>query len=96
MPRSILLGRPWPLPGEPLFLEDDLEALLEWQREQALVCPGCGLPGDETLDKDSAFSYRARVLRCHGCAARDRAAEERAKQESDDAGIFYMIERTDG
>ncbi len=38
------MGRPWPLPGEPLFLREDTDAVLALAAEEADTCPSCGMP----------------------------------------------------
>lgn len=91
------MGRAWPKPGEPLFTEEDTLAVLEWQREQSLLCPGCGLPRDETMAKERQFDfYDARAVRCHACAARDRKARQFTKQDHDDAGLYFVAKEIDG
>ena len=88
------MGRPWPQPGEPLFLEEDTLAVLEWQKEKAAQCPGCGLPRDETMSKEAQDGiYESKPFRCHACAARDRARDEYTKGEHDDAGLMFSIEK---
>lgn len=43
VPHSIFaLGRR-PAPGEPIWLDEDTEAVLAWFRYEATRCPGCGL-----------------------------------------------------
>jgi hypothetical protein len=81
--------------GEPWFTEEDTELALEWQREKDLECPGCGLPRDETMQKDHHDHYTASALRCHACAARDRKAKQFTKQEHDDSGLFFVPKEID-
>jgi hypothetical protein len=78
---------------DPLWLESDTEALLEWQREQALLCPGCGHPRDESMSKEAMDAYESKAMRCHACAARDRAHKKFTSQPHDDAGLYYTIGR---
>lgn len=89
------MGRPWPQPGEPLWLEDDTEAVLEWMREKALECVGCGLPRDETMDRDNDGAYISEPIKCHACAARDRAADAFTKQEHESYGLMFSIRKRD-
>lgn len=63
--------------------------------EQALLCPGCGLPRDETMLKERQLSYAAHPQRCHACRARARAAEKFNKEGSTLAGLFFRIEQVD-
>lgn len=55
------------------FTDEDFDAALNWQAEQAAKCSGCGLPADETMDPANADAYDARLVACHACAARERA-----------------------
>lgn len=79
---------------DPEFLPDDTEAVLEWQREQALLCPGCGLPRDETMSKEASDAYKARSLRCHACATRGRKAASVQDQKGTE-GLYFTVERID-
>jgi hypothetical protein len=97
MPRSIVLGRAWPVPGEPLWLEEDTELALTWMAELRTICSGCGHPRDET----TALDDRGRPLHdwevgstvCQACEA--RAVEEDRIRTDDKHGaamrgrIFY-------
>lgn len=79
------------MPGEPLYLPEDLEAVLEWQQEQDLLCPGCGQPRDETMDPELQNAYRARALRCHACAAKARKAASFGDKGLE--AMFFSVER---
>ncbi|WP_214327843.1 hypothetical protein [Nonomuraea sediminis] len=60
---------------EPEWLEDDRDWACAAQEEQEGVCPGCGLPLEETTDPDNEGAYVAlEPLRCHGCAPRTAKA----------------------
>ena len=82
MPRSILLGRRWPGPGEPLFLPQDTNWALAHAehkaREDANRCRMCGLPKAVCRDRANQFRFEAEAERCHATYA-ILAAEERAK-----------------
>ena len=65
-------------------------------REKDLTCSGCGLPRDETMRTEAQFLYSSEPIRCHACAARDRAAHDFTRGEHDDAGILFTIEEKDG
>lgn len=67
------------------FTDDDMEAALEWQAEQAVKCGGCGRPTDETTDPANQDAYDARIVACHACAARDRT--QRAFLQQDDVDV---------
>lgn len=81
-------------PMEPLWLPEDTEAVLEYLREQALICQGCGLPRDETMNPEAEGSYRSRAFRCHACSARDREARKFADQKTA-GGIYFTTEKVD-
>lgn len=89
------MGRSWPQPGQALFLDEDRDAVFEWLEEEALKCPGCGMPRDETMRKEAHDDFHSKALRCHACATRDRAQHQFTKQEHDPAGLVFSIERRD-
>ena len=66
-------------------------------REKALECSGCGLPRDETMDRDNQHAYDSDPIRCHACAARDRRAQGFHRDGGDSAGIrFSITKESDG
>lgn len=78
-------------PGEPEWLQEDAQAVLDLMLEEQMLCPGCGLPRDETMDKEADGRYRARAQRCHACAARENKARQYTPRES--GGLFIGVER---
>lgn len=76
---------------EPWFLEDDTEAVLEYMRERAATCSGCGLPRDETTAKPSQFRYDAEPIRCHACAARERAHDSFLAEGGQPEGLLWAV-----
>jgi hypothetical protein len=76
-------GRNTPAPGEPLWTEDDVEAVLAYQALHDEICQGCGNPLSESMNPDNDGQYKATRLVCHGCRAREEAA--RSDQESPNA-----------
>jgi hypothetical protein len=79
VPRSVLLGRPWPSPGEPLFTQEDTDwaiALHEQEAaEQADRCPLCGLPKRVCRDIANQNRFKAEPERCHATNAIARAQD---------------------
>lgn len=71
-----------------MWLPEDLDAVLEYQRWRDEVCSGCGQPMSETLDAELEGAYEPRVVQCHGCAARDTAM----KKSSDQPGVKVAVE----
>lgn len=69
-----------------------MEAVLVYERERKLACPGCGLPRDKTMSKEAQDHFISRPLRCHACAARERAAKRFTAGPHDPAGLFHTIE----
>jgi hypothetical protein len=63
-------------PTEPHWLENDIEAVLEYQREQDLLCPGCGNPMDQTMDPEAQGKAIAHAIRCHYCAEKELKEKE--------------------
>lgn len=83
MPRSILLGRPWPQPGEPLFLPDDTDGALELQADEDIRCPR-GHHLDETVGEVGP-SIDVDSWVCEACAAED-GARHAASKDAEHAG----------
>jgi hypothetical protein len=44
------------------------------------------------MDPDAEGHFASRALRCHACAARERAAKKFAGQRSD-ASLYYTVEK---
>ena len=92
------MGRVWPNPNdpdEPYFLEEDTEAVLEWQREQDLKCSGCGLPRDETMVPEAHQRYEGTTLYCHACAASARHEDQFSKKNQNLHGVFFAAKERD-
>lgn len=92
MPRSILLGRPWPQPGEPLWLSRDLDEAAAWQDELDAQCPGCGHPTDRAWNPDGMDDWAPQVKHCWACAATARKAKQ--LRDGDTDGV-YIVTRYD-
>lgn len=67
--------------------------MLDYLREEKLICPGCGLPRDETMDPEAQMHYRARSLRCFACEQRDVKAKQVAKSPDGAPGLYVAVER---
>lgn len=69
MPRSIFLGRPWPQPGESLFLQEDTDYALALHQleaqEAADRCPLCGLPKLVCRAPENQYGFEPEAERCH-------------------------------
>jgi hypothetical protein len=76
---------------DPLFLPDDMEAVREWQREQSLICSGCGHPRDETMDKRNQHAYKTSAYRCFACESKEKAAR-RAAEKGGAEGLYFAAE----
>ena len=84
-----------PQPNEPLWLRGDLETALDWLREEDLICPGCGNPRDETMEREAEGQYHSRALVCHACAVRDRKQREFTSGPHDASGLYFTAERNE-
>lgn len=62
---------------------------LAWQQIENGLCSGCKGDLAETTDPDNEDTYEGHVLRCHKCAARERAVKEFSSQDgSSDVGLL--------
>lgn len=81
--------------GDPAWTDLDRSYALAWQLEQASRCSGCGEPRTESMDKAHQFAYAAEVVRCHSCAAKERAGDGYARQDgADTAGLLVQLTHT--
>lgn len=76
LPLSIFYGRPWPQPGEPLFLPDDTDKALAYEKAAAEACPNCLTRHEDWFDDDGR-KYDPPLLEavtrhCEGCAEKSR------------------------
>ncbi|MGH9003942.1 MAG: hypothetical protein ACRDYV_12515 [Acidimicrobiia bacterium] len=84
-----------PAPGEPVWTDEDRGYALAWAEEQADRCPGCAQPFAEAMAKANQFGYRAQIVRCHACAAKDREAASFTRAEgADTAGLQVQLTAT--
>ncbi len=93
MPHSILTGRS-PVPGRPLWTANDTALAVALTALEAVTCD-CGHDRRESMDAANEYRYVADAVRCHACAARDRAAEAYAKQDGSTAGLMFTVKRRD-
>lgn len=84
-PRSIVLGRPLPAAGEPLWLPDDLEWAIAHEQYVASLCGGCRTRREdwEGLGPQDPEPFVPVSDRCPGCyeialADKDIPEDERA------------------
>lgn len=84
------MGRSWPQPGEPLFLQEDTDLALAWQAELAGMCQ-CGHSLEESTSPENEGAYKASGIRCHACAEQARAV--RAWQ-GDLNGLYFPVIRS--
>ena len=80
-------------PGAPLWTQSDTDlaiALTELEDDRH----ECGHPRSESMDPANEFAYTAEPVRCHACAAADRASRNRP-ESLDDAGIRWITLRRD-
>ncbi|MFR9796636.1 hypothetical protein ACL02U_12130 [Streptomyces sp. MS06] len=93
MPRSIFLGRPWPGPGEPLWLDDDRAWALTLAEVEADTCADCGQPWSEATDPAHEGRWHAAVVRCHACAAAASTVAQFESAGGDMRGLHVHVTR---
>lgn len=81
IPHSIFLGRPWPRPGEPMWLDEDQDKIVAWLRARHEVCQQCGTIESDWIDPVTGRyfdqpKWEAVTYRCPGCAEVQRAARD--------------------
>ncbi len=93
VPHSILTGRT-PREGQPLWTSQDTALAVALTALEAVTC-SCGHDRRESMSVENEYAYVADAVRCHACAARDRAAEAFAKQDGATAGLAFRVRRKD-
>jgi len=93
VPHSILTGRAV-ADGQPLWTTQDTALAVALTAIEAATC-ACGHDRRESMDAANEYAYTAVAVRCHACAARDRAAEAYAKQDGLMAGLAFTVKRKD-
>jgi len=91
----VFLGRV-PVPGEPLWTDEDRGwaiALLEYEAD---ICSGCGQPRSESMDPENEFRYRPTVLRCHACKTVADAADNLSEQKTKTGGLMIGVKLEGG
>jgi hypothetical protein len=91
VPPSVLCGR-IVAPGDPLWEQDDTDLALALTQIEAERCD-CGHSRAESMDPVHEFDWRAEFVRCHACAARDRAARN-TDDAFDSAGVRWITMRS--
>ncbi len=91
MPHSILTGRS-PVPGRPLWTANDTALAVALTALEAVTCD-CGHDRRESMDAANEYRYVADAVRCHACAARDRAAEAYNKAGGTTAGLAFRVRK---
>lgn len=76
---------------DPLFSDEDTEELLGLVESEDELCPGCGQLRHESFDPASEGEWDVTALRCHACAARDRANGDFGPDSS--GGLFFSVKR---
>lgn len=79
------------MPGEPMWTQEDTDLAVALTLIDADRCE-CGHPRSESMDPDNEFDWTVEAVRCHSCAARERAAKGKGK-DWDDAGIRWVTKR---
>ncbi len=93
LPMSVFLGRR--KPGS-IWLSDDTIAALAWQSYVDSLCPGCGHPRHESMDKEHRGEYAVTTTRCFACQAvgeRQAGMTKQLGSEPMPPGIYFSSER---
>lgn len=83
-----------PAEGESQWTDLDRNYALAWQAETRSE-HSCGQPMAESMANENQFRYTAEVIRCHACAATERAVKTFSGQDNaDTAGIRARLTST--
>lgn len=83
-------------PGDPAWLDDDREAVLDWLEKEASRCERCGQDTRESMKLENAYTYRAKGLRCHSCYAIDAEAAQLTRSKPGPmAGIRFQVTKVE-
>lgn len=74
--------------GDGGWTAEDRAYALAWRAYLDEHCSSCGHDLAVSTNKDNQFAYRAEIVRCHACAARDKAAQKFQKDGGDPAGAL--------
>jgi len=91
----VFLGRV-PVPGEPLWTDEDRGwaiALLEYEAD---ICSGCGQPHGESTLIENEFHYKPTVLVCHACRTVARQAEDLSESKANTKGLMIGVKLEGG
>lgn len=79
--------------GQPLWTAQDTALAVALTSIEAATCV-CGHDRRDTMNPDNEYGYIATAVRCHACAARDRAAEAYSSSSgSSMAGLAFRVDR---
>lgn len=78
--------------GQPLWTAQDAAYAVALTSIEAAAC-SCGHDRRESMAAGNEYAYQADAVRCHACAARERAAEAYAKQGGSMAGLSFAVTR---
>jgi len=75
IPLSVFLEQRVVYPGDPMWTEDDTQAVFDWQVHQNGLCDGCGQDTNDTFGPDHEEKWNAELSgHCDACRALHRAA----------------------
>lgn len=77
-------------PEEPLWLDDDTEAVLAFLDYEKALCSGCGHSRLESFNRRYSFAYEAEVVRCHSCKAKAHKEKELSNDSGFDTSGAYV------
>lgn len=89
VPRSVLLGRPLPGPGETLWTDEDLDWAIAYEAYKATLCPQCGT--DHSLWAADSDAFVAIPTRCPGRQAIALAEKEIPEEERNQGAYAALI-----
>ncbi len=89
------MGRAWPQPGDPLWLDEDRQWLYALMHVEADVCGDCGQPWGEVSDSKNEYAYDVTLPRCHACAAIARTVRKHQDGHGSMDGLRVQITKSE-
>ncbi len=98
IPHSIFLGRPWPKPGEALWLDEDQDKAIAYFLFKKESCAQCGTREEDWVDESGRYLNPPKLepiaVRCHGCETKEQFQDSLPKGATQ-RGVYVAFRKFD-